>query len=144
MAKVQRLRETLSGSPTLEYLSQKAESGWKLIALEWERQIEQDVPEVSPQGEEIPYGVQVAEDCSRLVENPAEMRILMIALNMIVDDHPMSRVADELNARGYRTRKGEKWTAATVFNLLPRMIEVGPRVFTSDEWIDRRRRLKAV
>jgi hypothetical protein len=106
--------------------------------------MEQDAPEISPKGEEIPYGVQVAEDCSRLVENPAEMQILMTALNMIVDDHPMSRVADELNARGYRTRKGDKWAAASVFNLLPRMIEVGPRVFTRDEWIDRRQRLRAV
>jgi len=65
----------------------------------------------------------------------------MSAVNMIVDDFPMSGVADELNRQGYRTRKGTKWTAPAVFDLLPRMIEAGPRIFTKDEWVDRRRRL---
>jgi hypothetical protein len=53
----------------------------------------------------------------------------------------MSGVADELNRQGFRTRKGEKWTAAAVFDLLPRMIEAGPRIFTKEEWVNRRRRV---
>jgi hypothetical protein len=28
-----------------------------------------------------------------------------------------------------------------VFELLPRLIEAGPRIFTSEEWIERRKRL---
>jgi hypothetical protein len=31
-----------------------------------------------------------------------------------------------------------------LFNLLPRMIEVGPRLFVSEEWAERRRRLPRV
>ncbi len=64
---------------------------------------------------------------------------------MIVEDCPLSRVADEVNRRGYRTRLSEPWTPTALFNLLPRMIAVGRRVFNSDEWITRSERLpKAV
>ena len=141
MAKTQRLREVLSASPTLEYLTQMNASGWRLVALEWERDSADDVPESPRRVEEVPYGLQVADDFCHLVESPAEMRVLMSAVNMIVADFPMSRVAEELNRQGYRTRKAAKWTPAAVFDLLPRMIEAGPGIFTKDEWIERRARL---
>jgi hypothetical protein len=50
-------------------------------------------------------------------------------------------VAEELNRQGHRTREGKAWTPAALFNLLPRMIEAGPRLFVSEEWTRRRRRL---
>jgi len=50
-------------------------------------------------------------------------------------------VADELNRRGLRQRDGQTWTPGALFNLLPRMIEVGPRLFVSEEWTQRRQRL---
>ena len=65
----------------------------------------------------------------------------MSAVNMIVDDLPMSGIAAELNRQGYRTRRDSPWTATAVFDLLPRMIEAGPRIFTREEWANRRRRL---
>ena len=76
--------------------------------------------------------------------NPAEIEIVILALDMIVEDCPLSRVSGELNGRGYRTRHGELWTPSALFNLLPRMIAVGPRVFNSDEWMTRRERLPKV
>ena len=91
--------------------------------------------------EEIPFGLQVSEDCSRLVESPAEIEVIVTALDRIVEDCPLSQVAEELNRRGHRTRDGNAWTAAVLFNLLPRMIEIGPRVFSSSEWATRRDRL---
>jgi TusA-related sulfurtransferase len=91
--------------------------------------------------EEIPYGLQVSDDCAGLVESPSETQAIMLALDMIVEDCPLSRVADALNRRGHLTRSGKPWTPSAVFNLLPRMIEVGPRVFASEEWMTRRRRL---
>ena len=63
---------------------------------------------------------------------------------MIVDDQPLSRVAEELNRRGYMTREGKPWTPSALFTLLPRMIQVGPRVFTSSEWVTRKQRLPRV
>jgi hypothetical protein len=85
--------------------------------------------------------MQISDDGWHLIENAAENRILMSAINMIVDDSPMSAVADELNRQGFRTRKGAKWTAAGVFDLLPRMIEAGPGIFAKEEWANRRRRI---
>jgi len=144
MGKTVRLREPLSGSPTLDYLNRRVAAGWKLVALEWERQAEGPTADAPPAAEEIPYGVQVSSDGLRLVENPVEREIIILALDRIVEDCPLSQVADELNRRGHRTRDGRQWTPTALFNLLPRMIEVGPRLFVSEDWADRRRRLPRV
>jgi hypothetical protein len=115
------------------------------VGLEWERDAAEAAPP-KPLGwvEEIPYGLQVSDDCTQLVGNPAEVEIIVLALDMIVEDCPLSRVADELNRRGYRGRHAEPWTPTAIFNLLPRMIAVGPRVFNSEEWMTRRERLPKV
>jgi hypothetical protein len=78
------------------------------------------------------------------VENPTERQVIILALDMIVEDCPLSRVAEELNRRGLRQRDGQTWTPGALFNLLPRMIEVGPRLFVSEEWTQRRQRLPRV
>jgi hypothetical protein len=144
MGKAVRLREPLSGSPTLDYLNQRMAAGWKLVALEWEREAEGQAADTPPPAEEIPYGVQVSSDGLRLIENPVERQIIIVALDRIVEDCPLSQVADELNRCGHRTRDGRPWTPGALFNLLPRMIEVGPRLFVSEEWVERRRRLPRV
>jgi len=142
VAKTERIREAVSGLPTLEHLVERADGGWKLVALEWER--EAAATPIAPNErlvEEIPYGLKVADDCSGLVESPFERQIIITALDMIVEDCPLSQIADELNRRGFKTRDGKDWTPSALFVLLPRMIQVGPRVFTSDEWTTRRQRL---
>jgi len=143
MPNTQRIRETLADIPSQDYLQKRLESGWRLVALEWER----DAPLLAEREhwvEEIPYGLRVSSDCSRLVESPEEIAVIVTALDRIVEDCPLSQVADELNRRGHRTRQGKPWSAAAIFNLLPRMIEVGPRVFASAEWATRRERLPKV
>ena len=149
MPKNVRIREPLTASPSLEYLNQRMGAGWKLVALEWEKEQAGELSESKPEAaavkaEEIPYGLQVSSDCLRLVENPAERQIIILALDMIVEDRPLSQVSEELNRRGHRTRDGKPWTPAALFNLLPRMIEVGPRLFVSEEWTQRRQRLPRV
>ena len=149
LSKNVRIREPLTASPTLEYLNQRMAAGWKLIALEWEKEAEGEVSATRETGaplkaEEISYGLQVSSDCVRLVENPAERQIIILALDMIVEDCPLSKVADELNRRGHRTREGKPWSPGALFNLLPRMIEVGPKLFVSEEWTLRRQRLPRV
>lgn len=143
MAKKERIREALTGLPSREYLLERMALGWRPAAIEWERDI---VPEggSEPYVEEIPYGLRVAPDCGGLVENPQEKEIITLALDMIVEDCPLSRVAAALNERGYNTRGGKPWTPSDLFTLLPRMIQVGPRLFTSDEWTTRRQRLPRV
>ena len=90
---------------------------------------------------EVPYGLQVSDDCLHLEENPEEMRVLKIAMEIIVDDGTLSEAVEALNRKGLRNRQGQPWTQTTVFNLMPRMVEMGPRIFAGDDWIDRRRRL---
>jgi len=143
MAKKERIREALTGVPTREYLMERVGLGWRPAAIEWERDI---LPEgaTEPYAEEIPYGLRVASDCGGLIESPHEMEIITLALDMIVEDCPLSRVAAELNQRGYQTRGGKEWTPSDLFMLLPRMIQVGPRLFSSEEWSTRRQRLPRV
>ena len=145
MAQKERMRETLSGLPTLEHLVERAEAGWKMAAIEWEREAAGAADSREKQVvEEIPYGLRVADDCTGLVESPSERQIIITALDMIVDDCPLSEVAAELNRRGHTTREGKPWTPSALFTLLPRMIQVGPKVFSSEEWNTRRQRLPRV
>ncbi len=145
MARKQRIQEPIAGLVRPEYLEERIKAGWRLVGLEWERDAAEAVPPKA-QGwvEEIPYGLQVSDDCTQLVANPAEVEVIVLALDMIVEDCRLSRVAEEVNRRGYRTRQGEPWTPTALFNLLPRMIAVGPRVFNSEEWMTRRERLPKV
>ena len=145
MPKKERIRETITALPTLEHLLERKEAGWNLVALEWERDAA-DSPVSAPKSvvEEIPYGLKVADDCAGLVESTHERQVIITALDMIVEDRPLSHIAEELNRRGYRTRDDKPWTPSALFVLLPRMIQVGPRVFTSEEWTTRRQRLPRV
>jgi hypothetical protein len=140
MAKVERIREVVTGSVDLEYVRQKTEAGWKLVAMEWRREIAGGETEQPIIVEEIPYGLRVASDCSRLEEDPQERAVLVQMMELIVQDYSITLVASELNKRGLHTRNGF-WTPVSVFNMLPRLIEVGPHIFSSDDWDERRERL---
>ncbi len=138
MARFERVREVLSSPLTPEYVQYKAGGGWKPVAIEWER--ESPVPEGAI---ELPFGLQVASDSLHLEENPAEMEILALVMELIVQDRPLSEIAAELNSRGFRTRKGMKWGQVEVFGLMPRLVEVGPRIFNDSDWSERRKHLQA-
>ena len=72
---------------------------------------------------------------------PQERNVLVQMMELIVQDYSITLVAAELNKRGLRTRTGSLWTPVSVFNMLPRLIEVGPHIFSSDDWEQRRERL---
>lgn len=141
MAKVERIRELAKGWPDAAFLQQKEEAGWRLVALEWRREVEGKELPAGDVLEDVPYGVRVADDCLHLVEDQVEMHTLMLMMELIVQDHPLSEVASALNAGGFRTRRGARWSPVSVFNMLPRLIEVGPKIFSTEEWEERRKRL---
>ena len=141
MAKLQRVREVPSGPLSQDYVTQKAKEGWRLTAVEWEREVEEPATQPGPLREEVPYGLQVSADCSHLEENAAERQALIQMMDLIVQDAPLSLVAEELNRKGFRTRAGANWTPGSVFDMLPRLIQVGPRIFSSTEWTARTRHL---
>jgi hypothetical protein len=138
MPNMERVREEVAGPITPAHLDERVRDGWKLVAMEWEREAASDA-----RGSRVavPYGLRIADDAKYLEEDPDEKAVIIAALDMIIQDCGMTRVARELNGLGYRTRAGAPWTAAAVFDLLPRMIEAGPRIFTSPEWTERIRRL---
>ncbi|HLY62318.1 MAG TPA: hypothetical protein VKV95_16370 [Terriglobia bacterium] len=141
MAKVERIRELLKEPISPEYLKQRTEAGWKPVAVEWQREV--DTAEAPPGTlvEDVPFGLRIAENCERLVENPNEKQALMVIMEKVVLDSPMSEIADELNRRGFRTRQGFAWNEVSVFDMLPRLIDVGPQLLSGDEWVERRRKL---
>ena len=141
MARIERIREVVTGSVDLDYVRQKTDAGWKLVAMEWRREIPGEESQEAVLVEEIPYGLRVAVDCSRLEEDPQERAVLVQMMELIVQDYSITLVAAELNKRGLRTRSGGPWTPVSVFNMLPRLIEVGPNIFSSEDWETRRERL---
>jgi len=139
MAKLERMRQEVPGSFGPDDIARQAGQGWKLVAVEWEREL----PETEAAGrsaEEVPFGLQIARDAARLEENSIEQEVLFLMMELTVQDGPYSAIADELNRRGYRTRQGTKWTPVSVFQMLPRLIEVGPRIFSTREWQQRKAR----
>ena len=134
--KQERVRDFLSAAPSADYFREKTGQGWRLVAVEWERGAD-----LAPATEDVPFGLRVASDCRRLEESPDEMQVLLLMMETIVQDGPLSQAARTINERGFRTRSGESWTPQALFYLLPRLIEVGPRLSTSEEWVERRKHL---
>jgi hypothetical protein len=139
MAKIERVHEAWSRPITAEYLAQQASFGWKLVSIIWEREIEPGG--ALPRQEDAPYGLRVAADGVHLEENTAELEVLLTIMQGIVRDQRLSQISEHLNRQDFRTRSGSMWTPTAVFALLPRLIEVGPRMFNSEEWIARREKI---
>jgi Recombinase len=148
MKKTEWTREVLTTWPSYEYVKQKESAGWRLSAVEWQREADagpqRDTPEELHFGEEIPYGTRIAGDCLHLEENPSEMEVLNRLAEMVVQDLSYTRMADALNQREFRTRDGKPWTPLAVFKLTPRLIEVAPRILSGAEWENRKKHLARV
>ena len=148
MKKIDRMREKVTIPPTSVYLSKMLDAGWRLVALEWEREIEfsgePESPVAEVGSEEIPFGLRIASDCRHLEDDPLETQTLKFLAEMIVQDISFQSMADALNVREYRTRDGHPWTAAGVFKLIPRLIEIAPRLLSGSEWDSRKKQLSKV
>lgn len=140
MADKQRVREAVSGIDQ-QQIDGRIALGWRLVALEWERDTVADEPQAQASAE-VPFGLKVSGDCAHLEENAAEREVLLAMMELTIQDGPYSSIAEELNRRGFRTREGLRWTPVSVFQMLPRLIEVGPKIFGSEEWQERRRLMK--
>ena len=89
MKKLEWTRDTLSSWPGSEYAQLKEKAGWRLSAIEWQREAESGTRSPlsdSRLGEEIPYGTRIAGDCLHLEENPSEIEVLNRLAEMIVQD----------------------------------------------------------
>jgi hypothetical protein len=144
MARKERIREVPRSPLELNYFTDRAAAGWRLVSLEWEREVPGETQEPPRKFAPVPYGLRVSDDCLHLEENPLEMQVLKMMMEFIVQDFTLSRIATELNSRDLRTREGTPWTQVSVFQMLTRVIEVAPQVHTSEDWAERRKHLSHV
>ncbi len=136
-----RIHEHRITLPSNEEMLLRLAEGWRLAAVVWERDAEAGSVARRPVQEVVPFGLRVDQDCEHLEEDTQENEVILLALELIVQDFRLSQVAVELNRRQYRTRARTQWNAASVFELLPRLIDVGPKIFSSQEWAERRQHL---
>jgi hypothetical protein len=66
----------------------------------------------------------------------------MEMMEALAQDFSYSIIVSSLNEKGYRMRNGRPWNRIAVFKMIPRLIEVGPHFFASDEWEQRRQRFE--
>lgn len=131
MKKTERVRQLVSGPPAEADLKHQTEKGWRLVAIEWERDVETSENQLPG---DVPFGLRIAPETQRLEENPDEREVLVELMELLVQEGSYARIAEEINRRGYRTREGRPWSPISVFEMLPRLIEVGPHLFRSSEW----------
>jgi hypothetical protein len=142
MAYFERVRDVLSGPFSPEIIDQRTAAGWQLVSIEWRRELpDSEAPSEGAFAEEIPYGLRISDDCKRLVVHPGENQTLLLMMDLLAQDFSYSAIVSDLNEKGFRQRSGRPWTRIAVFNMMPRLIEVGPRIFSSEEWEKRRVRL---
>jgi len=140
MAYFERVRDMISEPFSPEIIRQRSAAGWQMVSIEWRRELpDAEAPtEGGVFSEDIPYGLRISDDCKRLEVHPQEHQSLMLMMEGLVQDFSYSAIVSDLNEKGFRQRNGKPWSRIAVFNMIPRLIEVGPRFFSSDEW-DRRR-----
>ena len=135
MAYFERVRDVVSGPFSPNVIQQRTAAGWQMVSIEWRRELPDS--ETPPEGgfnEDIPYGLRVSDDCRRLEVHPGEHQVLMLMMELLVQDFSYSAIVSDLNEMGFRQRDGRPWSRVAVFNMMPRLIEVGPRIFHSREW----------
>ena len=142
MAHFERIRDVISGPFSPEVIQQRTAAGWQMVSIEWRRELpDREAPTEGAFRENIPYGLRISDDCQRLEVDPRENQVLMLMMDLLGQDFSYSSIVSDLNEKGFRMRDGGPWHRIAVFNMMPRLIEVGPRMFLSDEWKIRQEKL---
>ena len=135
MPHFERIRDVVSTPISPEIIRDRSASGWQMVSIEWRRELpDSETPSTGAFAEDIPYGLRISDDGLRLEVHPTENRALMLMMDLLGQDFSYSSIVSDLNEKGFRTRSGQPWSRIAVFNMMPRLIEVGPRLFASEEW----------
>jgi hypothetical protein len=142
MAHFERIRDIISGPFSPQVIQQRSAAGWQMVSIEWRRELpDSETPSDGAFSEDVPYGLRIAEDGQRLEVHPKENQALMLMMDLLGQDFSYSSIVSDLNEKGFRTRSGQPWSRIAVFNMMPRLIEVGPRLFASEEWKTQQQKL---
>ena len=140
MAFYERMRDVVAGPYSADVVRERQGAGWQMVAIEWRREVpEAEALKGTTGGEAIPYGLRLSDDCARLEVDPGEHAVLFQMMELLSHDFSYASIVSDLNERGLRQRDGSPWTRIAVFQMMPRLIEVGPRLFAGDDWKGRRR-----
>lgn len=135
MAYFERMRDVVSAPLSEEVIRQRADAGWQMVSIEWRRELpDGEAPTAGAFAEDIPYGLRISDDCMRLEAHPVETQVLMLMMDLLGEDFSYAAIVSSLNEQGFRMRDGRPWNRVAVFNMMPRLIEAGPRLFSSEEW----------
>ncbi|HSY68682.1 MAG TPA: hypothetical protein VK813_08565 [Edaphobacter sp.] len=135
MAYFERIRDVISGQFSPEVVRQRTAAGWQMVSIEWRRELpDHEAPTEGAYNEDIPYGLRISDDCQRLEVNPRENQAMMLMMELLGQDFSYSSIVSDLNEKGFRMRDGKPWNRIAVFNMMPRLIEAGPRMFSSEQW----------
>jgi hypothetical protein len=141
MAHFERIRDVVSGPFSSAIMQQRMAAGWQLVSIEWRRELPGDeAPSEGAFNEDIPYGLRISDDCKRLEIDTTENQTLIQMMDLVVEDFSFSSIASDLNEKGFRTRDGKLWDQVSVFKMMPRLIEVGSRLSSKEDWKARRQR----
>jgi len=142
MAYFERVRDVIAGPFSPDIIEQRTGAGWQMVSIEWRRELpDSETPPEHGFSEQIPFGLRISDDCKRLEVHPGENQALLLMMDLLAQDFSYSAIVSDLNEKGFRQRDGRPWSRIAVFNMMPRLIEVGPRIFSSEEWEKRRVRL---
>jgi len=131
----ERIKDRINGPFSQSLISDRQKAGWQMVSIEWRRELpESEMPRESGHEEEIPYGLRLSDDCTRLEIDPYENSVLMQMMDLLAQDFSYSRIVSDLNERGLRNRDNTPWDRVSLHKMMPRLIEVGPRLFADDEW----------
>jgi len=135
MAHFERIRDVISGPFSIEVINQRTGAGWQIVSIEWRRELpDSEAPLSGAYSEDIPYGLRISDDCQRLEVDPTENQALILMMDLLAQDFSYSHIVSDLNEKGFRTRDGSLWSRVSVFNMMPRLIEVGPHLLAIKGW----------
>ena len=87
MAYFERVRDVISGPFSPDIIQQRSQTGWQMVSIEWRRELpDAEAPTEGAFNEEIPYGLRISDDCSRLEVHPREHQALMLMMELLVQD----------------------------------------------------------
>src|SRR5215472_16145817 len=93
MKTTERVRQVVAGVVSESEIKEQTQKGWKLVALEWEREVEATEEKLPV---EVPFGLRVSPDTQRLEEDPDERETLVQMMELIVQEGSYSKIAQEL------------------------------------------------
>ncbi len=131
----ERVKDRISGPFSPALMTERQKAGWQLVSIEWRRELPESEGSHEPEhAEEIPYGLRLSDDGLRLEIDPHENSVLMQMMDLLGQDFSYSQIVSDLNERGLRTRDNAPWDRVSLHKMMPRLIEVGPRLFADDKW----------